>query len=228
MPVYSLPSPDSPGYEAGAELLALLAWPDPRDDTQRVASSDALCVVAIRTMAELDKNFGQHLQPIRPRYVLREPAKIEADLRRLRRISGDRMAAAKMAIPFFQQAEGMAPRLPDGVNRLSLNQLAPLTLVDLGRECAHNVERDVFRPSIPVIHLAVAIAVVSNEIERAGGEPIIFADVMFNRPLLEIIVREAEACEDYLPKIKQFNIDPATVVRIRWPEIVGSNIRCAS
>jgi hypothetical protein len=80
----------------------------------------------------------------------------------------DRMAAAHVAIALLQNAIGHRPNLPDSVERLSLNQLSEFAMGEANQSSPENFETRIWRPSLPVIHLAAAVAVAINDRERAG------------------------------------------------------------
>ena len=58
-----------PLYEAGATLLATMAYPE--DETRRVRFHCAFCRETIRAMAK-EEDFAWALQPIRPIYFLND------------------------------------------------------------------------------------------------------------------------------------------------------------
>jgi hypothetical protein len=180
----------SPVYEAGAILVTLLALPD-GDETQRGNLHASLCYLAILGQAHL-KGFGAE-QPIKPIYAFRSEDDVAKDLRTLERRLRDRIVAARMAIPFLQAAVMNAPpKLPFGIEKLSLNRLSEIAIRDLNQESdSANVETRIWRPSLPVIHLAVATA-LAMEAAGQAGEDINIGHLLTNRTLIEWIVTEAE------------------------------------
>jgi hypothetical protein len=108
---------------------------------------------------------------MKPKHALRAERDIRRDRKTLNRRLRDRMFAAHIAIAFLQHAAGQEPKLPRGVARLSLNELAADAAEKLGQADAGNVESRVWRPSLPVIHLAAAVAVAINDGERNGHTP---------------------------------------------------------
>src|SRR5262249_32668970 len=93
---------------------------------------------------------------------------IKQDLKIFDRLVRDRMVAAKVAIAFLQHAVGHRPNLPSSVKRLSLNQLARLVMGEANQSIPENFETRVWRPSLPVIHIASAVAVAISDREQVG------------------------------------------------------------
>ena len=96
---------------------------------------------------------------MKPIHAFRKEKLIGKDLVKLQRRLQGRMAAARMAMAYLKEvATGKPPKLPHGIKRLSLNQLSEMVLEDTRETMAENVEERVWRASLPVIHLAAAMA----------------------------------------------------------------------
>lgn len=178
-------------YEAGAVLLTVLALPG-GTDLKRGEVHASLCALALRTMYD-DLGAPEAMSPqlMKQIYALRDPERIEQDRKMLFRRFRDRMVAARMAIAYLKWAEtGEPPELPGG-KRVTLNNLSDMVLATAGGGDSGNVETRVWRPSLPVIHVAAAVAVVSDQLERADREPLNLNDLLFDPQLLEIVVNRA-------------------------------------
>ena len=124
------------------------------------------------------------------------------------------MAAARMAIAYLKEAStGKIPKLPRGIKRLSLNQLSEMVLDDTRESMPENVEVRVWGASLPVIHLASAVAVLSDIMSR-HGDTFSIADLLVNRSLIEWTVRAAEEYELLLQK-SRCKIEPEKLIKIR-------------
>lgn len=213
---YGIDFSNSEVHECGATLVTLLAIPkDDEEDSARGRLHASLCALALR--ARYEDSAVEHLpQLMKPIHAFRKDKDIGRDLRTLRRRLRDRMVAARMAIGFLQEVElGRLPPLPRAIERLSVNQLSELVLEDAGQTDPENVETRIWRPSLPVIHLAAATAVMIDVFERAGFQGLSFAHVMTQRPLIEAIVREAQRYEELLPQSTRLRIDPQMLVKVR-------------
>ena len=149
-------------YEIGAMLVTWLAFPGEKESEERRSRVHAsLCAYALRAKYQTDPESLVSPQPIKPLHALRPQWDIERDLRTLERRFRDRMIAARMAIGFLKEAvTGEVPKLPAGINRISVNQMSRLVLDDAGYTDPENVETRIWRPSLPVIHLATAVQVM--------------------------------------------------------------------
>jgi hypothetical protein len=202
-------------YESGATLLALIAYPeDDANDTRRSNAAASLCAYALRLRYQNtpEENVLQRMKPI---HAFHNEELIDRDIRALRRLSRDRMVAAKMAIVCLKAlVQGADFKRPKGLKRLSLNQLSEFVLDDAGQQDPGNVETRVWRRSRPVIHLAAATAVVMDQMERTGRK-IDFRNFLTERAAIEDVVRLAEAYELLVPACLQLRISLDELIPVR-------------
>lgn len=204
-------------YEAGATLLTLLACPSAKDtDEVRGGFHATLCSLALQVQAVIQPEWARSPQSIKPLYFLRSDRDIARDLKLLARRLRDRAVAARMAIAFLKEAEtGEPPTLPEGLKRLSINELSKLVLPDSGQRDPENIETRIWRPSRPVIHLAAATQVLMQMTERAIKRRLTFWDVLFNRDVIEWLVTAAETYEGLIGRSTRMHVDPELLIRVR-------------
>jgi hypothetical protein len=94
--------------------------------------------------------------------------------------------------------------------RLSINEMCRLVLDDAGQAEPANVESRIWRPSLPVIHLAAATAVMMDTAER-GGFPVAIGHLVLMREFIEAVVREAEQYETLLQN-SRLRLKPGTLI----------------
>jgi hypothetical protein len=203
-------------YEIGAWLLTQLAFPGKHESEERLSRVYAsLCAYALRTKYETDGEWLVSSQPIKPIYALRPQWDIDRDLRTLERRLRDRMIAARMAIGFLKEAvTGEVPNLP-GLARLSINQMARLVLDDSGYNDPENVESRIWRPSLPVIHLATATQLLLHLAEPKTGRLGLEA-LLLERKAIESVVRTAEYHRSLIA-LSRLRIDPEELISVRLP-----------
>jgi hypothetical protein len=209
-------------YEAGAMLLAFLAYPGDgaSDEEQRAQLHGALCACTLKAMSYVFPEWAISPQPVKPIYASLSERECKRNLRSLSRRLRDRMVAARMAYPFLKEAEsGEKCDLPAGMERLSLNQMAELVLSDARHSDPDNVETRIWRPSRPVIHLASA---VHGYLHLAGpsAERLGFAPLITDRTVLEYVARNAEYCESLVAKSTRLRINPETLIKFRLADSV--------
>lgn len=202
-------------FECGARLLALIAYPvDDANDTRRSNAFGSLCAFELRTRSD---NAAKEAVPqrMKPIYAFRSETTMNREVAALRRLSRDRMVAAKMAIVCLKAlVEGAEFKRPKGLKRLSLNQLSEFVLADAGQQDPGNVETRIWRRSRPVIHLATAIALVIDQHERAGRE-IDFRDFLAERAIVETVIRQAEGHELLIAAYPELRVSGDELVRVR-------------
>ena len=204
-------------HECGAVLVSLLAYPnDDKDERQRENLHASLCAFLLRAKFD-DSEHENTPQPMKPIHAFRERHQINRDLKTLKRRMRDRMVAARMAIPFLQEVEtGSPPPLPASIKRLSINAMAEFVLDDAGQSDPENVETRIWRPSLPVIHLAAATQVFLNLAETDNRGPLLLGDILCSRFAIEYIVTEAQRYEALLFKgLTQKAIAPEKLIKLR-------------
>lgn len=72
-----------------------------------------------------------------------------------------------------------------------------------------------WRPSLPVIHLAAATQVLLHLAERGGATPMTIGDLIWSQPAIEYIVREGERYETILGKNSRLKIHPDKQIKLR-------------
>jgi hypothetical protein len=146
---------------------------------------------------------------------LRAPQDLSKDLRTVSRRLRDRLAAGRMAIGFLKEmATGHEPELPAGIERLSVNQMASLILEDTANVEVENVKSRVWRPSLPVIHLASATQLFLQFLEPERKR-LPLEMLLLNRPVIEYIVRTAELHEKMILESRRLSIDPDKLIKVR-------------
>jgi len=190
-------------------LVTLLAYPVESEETRsRVHAS--LCTHALRAKCLIEPDWTTSAQSIKPIYALRGQPDINRDLLTLERRLRDRAVAGRMAIAFLKEA--LTGEIPAAIKRLSLNQLAELVLDDTG--CPENVETRIWRPSLPVIHLASAVQVFLSVAEPEVG-PIGLEAFLLSREVIELVIRTAEYHETLIVQSRHLRVDPERLIRIR-------------
>jgi hypothetical protein len=213
--VYKINLDKSPIYECGATLLALLAYPqDDEEDSHRASLHASLCAWGLRYQCKMDENEITPV-PMKPVHAFRSEREIAKDLRTLGRRLRDRMVAARMVVPFLQEVElGKKPKLPKSIKRLSLNEMAVFVAEEAEQSEPQNVESRVWRPSLRVIHLAVAALIIGADHVRAGGTTAM-ETFLISEVFIKAVVKEAEVNEERIAKATRLPLNTANLIRVR-------------
>jgi hypothetical protein len=202
-------------YEAGALLVTMLAYPDESEDT-RAEVHASLCVHALRTRCAMEPDWTVPPQLMKPVYALRRQHESDRYLRTLERRLRDRAVAGRMAIGFLKEA--VTGELPAGIKRLSINEMAQLVLGDVGFSEPENVETRIWRPSLPVIHLASALQVLLRLAEHETG-PIGLESLLLGRNVIELLIRTAQYHESVIAASRLLHLAPENLIRFRLAEV---------
>jgi len=202
-------------YECGAKLLALVACPGAGVQKERLDDLESsLCSWALwsRHLANPDDDLRV---PVRLRHVFQDARTVERNVKFLAKRLGERLVASRMATPRLQWEEsGAPPRLPASIKRLSINRMAEFVLEDAEQRDASNVKRRLWTPSRPVIHLAVAMAVIGQELRRKGLQ-FGLEHLLLLREFIEEVLRRAELFETLIARSSKFPVRTAELVRVR-------------
>jgi hypothetical protein len=198
-------------YEAGACVLTLLAYPNESEEMRSEVHA-SLCAYALKAKCVMDPDWSIAPQPLKPIYALRPQHDSDHYLRTFERRLRDRMVAGRMAIGFLKEAA--TGQVPAGIKRLSINEMAQLVLDDAGYTEPENVETRIWRPSLPVIHLASALQLLLHLAEPECG-PIGLEALLVAREVIELLVRTAEYHESVIEQSRYLRLDPESMIRFR-------------
>ena len=150
-----------PDFVTGALFHSILAWPtvDEIGTFQRV--SEELIAVTIRLAKAEDPGMARSAMEQWPQI---DWPKIKARAQKPKPALGyllnrlvHRMAAARAGIgKMRQQLFGIPVILPPGISALSIDQLCVLIRNDVSIDDPDNIEKQVWRKSLPIMHLAIA------------------------------------------------------------------------
>lgn len=204
-------------YECGARLIAILAQPDKLDDDEAMGRLFAsLCHLVLRARLETDDLWARTPQLIKPLYAMRREKDVDRDLRTFKRRLRDRLIAARMAIGFLQEVTAERPFvLPKGIKRLSLNEMAELVSDDLDGAEQNNIETRIWRPSLPVVHIAAAMAVLMDQVQRESGHALTIGDFLINPSLIRLVIDRSNTYADLLLKSSHLMLDARKLVRVK-------------
>ena len=198
-------------YEAGALLITLLAYPREREEVWAQVHA-SLCSYALRIKSASEPNWATVPQPMKPIYAFRLQQDISRDLRTLDRRIRDRMIAGRMGMGFLKEA--VTGQVPAGLKRLSVNELAELVRDDARYSEPENVETRIWRPSLPVIHLATALQVLLYLGDQQIG-PIGYESLLLGRNVIELVIRTAEHHRVLFTQSRTLRLDPSNLISIR-------------
>jgi hypothetical protein len=185
----------APPYEIGAWLSATLAYPEPDGESLRIRAFQMLAGSALRLKFELDPAAALRMQRLRPILLLTPPtsgrryatSQLEARLKH-------RLEAAVVAGPMISRAirESPTSNATDRIQAL-LKSKSDFADQSPSYDSANFVQRH-FKPTIPVMHLAVAVALlIQHRLER--GTRIYWPALLVEQELIKEWLESAEALE---------------------------------
>ena len=202
-------------FEIGAWLVAVLAFPTDAEVNMRREAADALCNGTLRVTCAA---YPADAAGWREDYPVYAAIDLREQKRRLRSLPGRlnrRMLAARMSLGFLEEGVTGAPiTLPDGMKRLSLNELSDLVLRQSRQADPHNVEQRTWRPAKPVIHLAGAMQIVLRHLSPGRGEDLVPYPID-DGDLHRVVIGLAEVYEGIVLGDPRLRIGPDTLIRVR-------------
>jgi len=235
---------DAPDYLPGARLLALMAHPPiSKNDTRWQTSERALGRLVWKMREQLDRTEVRRPQQIVPDHLTLPEATALKEFGKIRKQLDARMGAVHVVMPYLQAIERATERR---LNALSIDQQIQRTMdqeedyrawmerrgtVVPNRFGASvdNFDNRVLRPSLPVIHLAVATAIHMELAQRElkqrpeaetahlprdqAGPQISYADILSFRGHSLPIIERANQLADLVMRLN--DLRPPYLVRLR-------------
>lgn len=191
-------------HEAGATVLAHLAFPAEAEADARRLYVAAACHALLRNRAEHFPSWANTFQAIKPAHAFVSPADFKRGFRTSERRLRDREIAGRMAIGLLAEAvTGQRPKLPAPMKRLSLNELAAYHAKLGGDQEPANLIKRAWSASRPVIHLAAAMEIYLRKAPSLGLQGH-HADVMHLPAALQSVVDLATQHRALIPGIPKF------------------------
>jgi hypothetical protein len=196
--------------EIGAQLLAILCFPDYEE--RRQAAARGFCARLVKwNIAE----FPEHAAELRKRfsdYAGMFDWEVKRALRGVNTLLRYRAVAGRMGRGFLQERYyGQPAVLPSPMVRLSLNQLSMLVQREARQSEPENVEKRIWRPSRKVIGLAVAFDQVVDS-GAANDNGFLLQDLA----TIDEIIKKAIQHETYVLEDSRFGVTAEELVRVRW------------
>ena len=150
-----------PDFQTGAMVLAILAWPTAAETEMFRRVSNELMAEVLRQTIRTDPDAVDDLHRDWPQQdwdaLLLTAAKRRMAIGSLGKRLNQRMVAAKMAIGMtHKEIFGQPAKLPFSLTGLSIDQLARLVRPETTIDNSENIEKFIWRRSLPIIHLAMA------------------------------------------------------------------------
>jgi hypothetical protein len=192
----------------------------PDADAQRADLHAALCHLALRAAANEDEHQLWSPQQLKPSYALLSESEVRVATRTVDRRLRDRLDAAIVAKPFLEQAAtGQPPRLPPGVEKLSLARMAEYLLFrdkpDHDRGDVKNFHARVWQPSLPVLHLAIALNLLFERTRPVGLDKLAVHDLIRSPEAIRFLVETAQSLEPLLTQIPVLGLHETPLLRFR-------------
>ena len=218
--ILSLGPARMPDFMTGAFFLSILAWPTAEEGVTFDRVSEELAAGVIRASKAGDPNLAQSLIDRWPDFhwssIVARARKRRPALAGLNHRLEQRMAAARAAIgKAHEQLFGTPVVLPPTMTATSLDQLCRLIARDTRIADPENVERLVWRKSLPIIHLAMATQLMLVERHpESNSIHLDLQDIEFCRTTVHI----AGLLEAVVLGHPGFAITPERLTRVRWFE----------
>lgn len=235
-----------PSYLPAARLLSVLAYPPKSASDQDWRKAErTYCRAILSARQGLDPAWADREQMIVPAHLLVPTQRLDKNLDKIMKLNNDRMAAAQVASPFFVEAERLARSAPASSRREKTLESEILRTISEEEDRVawleqrglkpkarfpkddHNFARRVFRPSLPVIHIAMATAIMIERSRKAlranpnalagaelhdfGGPQMTVNHLIDNPANVRALVELAQQTEELIPFLPP---------RIRIPHVV--------
>jgi hypothetical protein len=210
----------APTYECGAVLFSYLAFPEDAAEARRADVHAALCHLALRATGDEDTSWLWTPALIKPGYALMREDDVKRAVRTMDSRLRDRLGAAIVAKALLEElAPDQQPRLPPGVDRPSIAALNEYVMFRSRENSDHgdvrNFHTRVWRATLPVIHVAVALNVLFERTLAAGMGTLAVHDLVRSPEALAFLLQAATDLEHVILANPRFGISAKQLIRFR-------------
>lgn len=175
-------------FRTGAKLFSIVCWSDERENNRRQTLERALAAHVVHLTLAESPDRRDELEAAYPDLCAVTTSEYRKAVRTLPTRLEYMRHAALISLPFFEEAlTGVTPRLPTSIKRLSLNELAEMVAPNCPIKDPEDVEKKIWKPFKPIIHLAAALHVETRRRHpngRGGGVDI--QDIDFFRSAVKL------------------------------------------
>lgn len=203
---------ECPDAETGARYFAALAFPGVAEDQARqdaVRGWVGSYLYEANRVDECDEPFEDDRLN---EFVQLPETWCKAKVRTARRRLRDRSEAARAVRPWVRELLERPHRRIPGVRKFTQHQIA-LFLCDDDPERANNFEKRVWRPSRPVLHLAIAYDFVLCALGEDQAE---YGVDLASAALVGELVARAALVESLICNDPRFGISDENLLRLEW------------
>lgn len=151
-----------------------------------------------------DPSWQWHIQHERPVYFNIHHKDVAWFLRNVERKFVDRVTAASMALMFFSK---------DPMKDLSVSKLAKAAAPYAREKDPVNIVSRIWGPSLPVLHLAMAIVEIHKTWLPKSERADMFTQMFKNEKMVKSIVKEAEAQRQLIETVPKLRSAAAKLIR---------------
>ena len=213
-------------FEAGALFVALMMHPAASEIGQRRDTFINLCACFAAGLVTSVATEAAYLRATRPEYFAVTPRAYRLAFKQAKTLLRYRMIAALMARPFVGRAKlGNACKVPSAVGKFVPSNVAGYISSIHDIRSGENLMERAWRPSLPVLHLAIGLEQASlqrgltgfgfqdpDELIKPRSLPFDFQDIELVRSAIHLGFQAA----DIIRKDPIMKIDASKLVEIRW------------
>jgi len=212
MPSIKLGPGECPDIETGARFFAALAFPAANESRQRADAIRALAADYLHEANRVDGSTEPFADARLNSFVELDPKWCRGQLRTLRRRLRDRSFAARAVRPWVREWTDDPHPPVNGIKKFSQRQIA-LYLCGDNPELAQNFQNRVWRPSRPVLHVAITYDLLLTSL---GSEERDFQVDLANTRVVEHLVERAALVQDLISSDPRFGRSPVETISFEW------------
>lgn len=202
--------PGAKPYELTAQVVAVIAYPTPKEAEKRETATAHLRAGYVRWLHARDSESAKNLARLDDALI--DPHEAARTQRKLETILRKRLLAGHMAAFFLKGVDATPPvsSLP-GVGKLTIENVSAVIGEAEGSD-DRNLRR-VFAEASPVLHLVAAWAILTKESLRVSGSAPDIYELMDSRLAAQMLLEEAKRIEVLIDQSPSLGKAQASLIR---------------